>query len=96
MDRMFLKNFEPPQIIHFERVFHNFSPSILGYPYFLETPHMGLTKKKNGQTSSKKGIGYRRLKAWKMLPFELPVLWDRLINPNVVRIYIPVVTGIPY
>ena len=26
-----------PQIIHFNRVFH-YKPSILGYPYFLETP----------------------------------------------------------
>ena len=28
---------DPPQIIHFNRVFH-YKPSILGYPYFLETP----------------------------------------------------------
>ena len=26
-----------PQIIHFTKVFHH-KPSILGYPYFLETP----------------------------------------------------------
>ena len=26
-----------PQIIHFDRVFY-YKPSILGYPYFLETP----------------------------------------------------------
>ena len=29
-----------PQIIHFSRVFH-YKPSILGYPYFLETPIFG-------------------------------------------------------
>ncbi len=30
---------EPPQIIHFNRVFHS-KPSILGYPYFWKHPHI--------------------------------------------------------
>ena len=37
--------FLPPQIIHFNRVFH-YKPSILGYPYFWKQPYPNESHKK--------------------------------------------------
>ena len=49
---MFPKIVVPPQIIHFNRVFH-YKLSILGYPYFWKHPYIYIEKERERETVQK-------------------------------------------